>query len=150
MDHAVEVEKFSKVVIASSDTNAFVCTLYDFIPLMYSGLEELWMISGKCDSIKVNPVHTIDSNMDNSVVDVLPAVHALTGCDTTCTVDTNVTAFKAAMKCNYGLLYLLGKSEISNQMILSAENFLVECNSKRSARNNFDKICFETYHQKSF
>ena len=37
--------------------------------------------------------------MDNSVVDVLPAVHALTGCDTTSTVDTNVTTFKAAIKC---------------------------------------------------
>ena len=89
MDHAVEVEKFSKVVIASSDTDVFVCTLYDFIPLMYSGLKELLMINGKCDSIKVKPVCTIDSNMDNSVVDVLPAVHALTGCDTTSTVDTN-------------------------------------------------------------
>ena len=38
VDHAVEVEKFSKFVIASSDTDVFVCTLYDFIPLMYSGL----------------------------------------------------------------------------------------------------------------
>ena len=88
--------------------------------------------------------------MDNSVVDVLPAVHALAGCDTTSTVDTNVTTFKAAIKCGYGLLYLVGKSEISNQMILSAKKFLVECNSKRSARNNCDDICFETYNQKSF
>ena len=53
VDHAVEVEKFSKFVIASSDTDLFVCTLYDFIPLMYSGLKELWMISGKVSKLNV-------------------------------------------------------------------------------------------------
>lgn len=66
-------------------------------------MDDLWKsIKVKCDSIKVKPVSTIDSNMDNSVVDVLPAVHALAGCDTTSTVDTNVTTFKAAIKCGYG------------------------------------------------
>ena len=54
------------------------------------------------------------------------------------------------MKCGYGLFYSFGKSEISGQMILSAEKSLVECISKSSERNNFDDIRFVTHHQKSF
>ena len=50
VNHAVEVDKFSKVVIASSDTDVFVCALYHFSCRLYSGLDELWIISGKCDS----------------------------------------------------------------------------------------------------
>ena len=52
--------------------------------------------------------------MDNSVVDILPAVHALTGCDITGKFGTKSAAFQAAMKCGYELLYSFGKSEISN------------------------------------
>ena len=88
--------------------------------------------------------------MDISAVDVLLAVHALTGCDTTSKVGAKSAAFQAATKCGYELFYFFGKSEISDQMILSAEKFLVECISKSSERNNFDEIRFETYHQKSF
>ena len=150
VNHAVKVDKFSKVVIASSDTDVFVCELYHFSRWMYSGLDELWIISGKCDRINVTPVHTIANNMDNNVVDVLPAVHTLTGCDTTSKVGTKSAAFQAAMKYGYQLLYSFGKSEISDQMILSSEKFLDECISKSSERNNFDDIRFETYHQKSF
>ena len=150
VNHAVKVDKFSKVVIASSDTDVFVCALYHFNRWMYSGQDELWIISGKCDSINVTPVHTIVNNMDNSVVDVLPAVHALTGCDITSKVGTKSAAFQAAMKCGYELLYSNRKSEISNQMILLAEKFLVGRISKSSERNNFDDIRLETYHQKLF
>ena len=147
VNHAVKVDKFSKVVITSSDTDVFVCALYHFSGWVYSGLDELWIIS---NSINVTPVHTIANNMDNSVVDVLPAVHALTGCDTTSKIDTKSAAFQAAMKCGHELLYLeyFGKSEISDQMILLVETFLVECISKSSERNNFDYIRFEICHQK--
>ena len=79
---------------------------------MYSGLDELWIISGIWDSINVTPVHTIVNNMDNSVVDVLPAVYVLTGCGTTGKVDTKSAAFQTAVKCGYKLLHSFGKSEI--------------------------------------
>ena len=86
--------------------------------------------------------------MDNSTVDVLPAVQA--GCDTTSKVGTNFAAFQAVMKCGYDLFCLFGKSEISDQIILSAKTFLIGCISKKSERNNFDDIQFERYHQKLF
>ena len=117
---------------------------------MYSGLDELWIISRKEDSIKVALVHTIVDNIDNSVIDVLPAVHALKGYDTTGKASIKSTAFQAAMKCGYELLYLFGKSEVSDKMISLKETFLVGCISKNSKRNNFVDTGFETYHQKSF
>ena len=73
--------------------------------------------------------------MDNSIVDVLLAVQTLAGCDATSKIGTNSTAFQAAMKWDYELFYLFGKSEISDQMILSAEKFLIGCISKSSERN---------------
>ena len=69
--------------------------LYHFSCWMYSGLDELWVVSGKCDSINVTPVLTIVNGMDNSVADVLPAVHALTS-----KVDTKCAVFQVAMKCD--------------------------------------------------
>ena len=88
--------------------------------------------------------------MDNSVFDVLPAVQSFTRCYTTTKVGTKSAAFQATMKCSYELMSSLGKSEISDQMILSPEKSLVECISRSSERNNFDQVRFETYHQISF
>ena len=108
------------------------------------------VISGKCDSIHVTPVHIIVTNMDNGIVDLLPAVYALTGCDKTIKIGTKSTDFHAVMKCGYELLYSFVKSGISDQMILSAEKFLVKYFSKSFERNYFDDIYFETYHQNRF
>ena len=81
----------------------------------------------------------------SSVVDAIPTVNALAGCNTTSKVGTSAT-FQAVMKCGYELLHSFGKSKISDQMIFYAETFLVECVSRRSERNNFDHMRFETYH----
>ena len=122
----------------ASSNAVFLCALHHLSRWMYSGLDELRIVSGKCDCINVIPVHTIINNMANSVVDVLPAVHVLTGCDITTKVGAKPTVFQVVMKCSYELLHLFGKSETSDQMIMSAEMFLVECISKSSERNNFD------------
>ena len=54
-NHAVKVDKFSKVVTASSDTtDAFVCALYHFSCWMHSGLDELWILRG---NVTVSMVH---------------------------------------------------------------------------------------------
>ena len=111
---------------------------------------EFWIINGKCDSSKVTPVNTIVNNMDKSVVNVLPVVNALKGCDTISKAGTKSAAFQAAMKCGYELFYPFGKSEISDQMILSVEKVLVKRISKSFERNNFDDIRLEMYHQNPF
>ena len=46
VNHVVKVDKFSKVVIVSCDTDVYVCALYHFSYRMHSGLDELWIIRG--------------------------------------------------------------------------------------------------------
>ena len=48
------------------------------------------------------------------------------------------------MKCGCDLSYLLGKSEISNQVLLSPENFLIECVSKDKKIENLKNKIFMT------
>ena len=74
--HSIKKDSFKKVVIASPDTDVFVNSIHHFNLWMYSDLQELWFIAGKNSAI---PIHELVSNLDGNVVDVLPAVHALTG-----------------------------------------------------------------------
>ena len=86
--------------------------------------------------------------------DKMTAVHAstdaLTGCDTTSKVGSKLSALQAASRCGYELLFSFGNSEISNEMILSAERFLVNCTARKSEMKTFDDLRSQTYHQKSF
>ena len=60
------------------------------------------------------------------VVDILPAAHALTGCDTTSKVGTKTKVLKTAISCA-DQLKTFGEDEINDQMIVDAEQFLVKC-----------------------
>ena len=90
------------------------------------------------------------NNEDNNVLDVLPAEHALSSCDTTSKAIIKSAAFYLVIKCAYELLHSFGKSKISDQMILSAETFVNKCISNSSEINNFNDIRIETYYKKSF
>ena len=47
------------------------------------------MLHGQGRSSRAIPLHQLVNIMDSNVVDVLPAVHALTGCDITIKIGTN-------------------------------------------------------------
>ena len=68
---------------SSGDTNIFVCVLYHFGRSIYSGLKELWIITGKSNLKCAISEHTIFDKLDKEIVDILGAMHALTCCDTT-------------------------------------------------------------------
>ena len=82
------------------------------------------------------PVHEVANNMDPDLIDVLPAVHALTGCGTTSKVITKLTAFQTAATHGY------------KGMIESAEEFLVHCIDNKSQVRNFVDLRNEVYHKK--
>ena len=126
VDHGIKVDKSHKVIVASPDTDVFICLVYHFSRWIYFDLEDLWVVSGRSNARVVIPIHNIIGNMASNVV-VLPAVHALTGCDTTSKVGTKLSALNAATKYGYDLLYSFGKTEINQEIILSAEKFLVHC-----------------------
>ena len=65
--------------------------------------------------------------MDSTVIEVLLAVHALSGCDTTSQIGTKKSAFQTTEKSGEEYLKSFGKSVLMEAMVSSAEKFLVNC-----------------------
>ena len=53
--------------------------VYHFNRWFYSGLKEMWVISWKSGATTAFPIHRLREKLEPSVVDILPAAHALTG-----------------------------------------------------------------------
>ena len=64
-------------------------------------LEVLWVIKGQGNSSRAVPVHHLVRLMKSDVVDALPAVHTLSGSDTTSKVGTKKSALQAAEETGY-------------------------------------------------
>ena len=79
LNQSIKEERFEKVIIASADTDVFICAVYHFNRWIYSGLKDMFVISGKSGATTAFPIHQLKEKMKPSVVDILPAVHALTG-----------------------------------------------------------------------
>ena len=75
--HGVKVCKFKSIIIASPDTDVFVCSIHHHGKLMYFGLEELWFITGLSTSKTFVPIHEVVDILESDVIEILPAVHAL-------------------------------------------------------------------------
>ena len=76
---------------------------------------------------------------------VLPAIHALTGCDAASKVGTKSRAAREGRDC-YHLLYAIGRDELSDEMTGDAEKFLLKCVTVHDADTS-DKLCFIVYHE---
>ena len=74
-----------RIVIKSSDTDVMVLCIHYFHCL--KSTEQLWLFMGSVSSGKDGrryiPVHEICSSLSNVICEILPAVHAITGCDST-------------------------------------------------------------------
>ena len=82
MNHFINDHGFQKVVRTLADTNVSICAIYHYNRLVYRGLKEMWFISGKkgsLTSLTAFPIHELTEKLEHGVVDILPAVHALTG-----------------------------------------------------------------------
>jgi len=115
---------------------------------MFFDLKYLWFITGRSSSRFIIPIHDLINVMESDLIDILPAVHALTGCDTTSKIGTKTSAFKTAEKYGYELIYSFGKSELTEQMINNAERFLVRCLSSNENIGCFDELRYEVFHKK--
>ena len=146
-NHAIKVGKYSSVVIASPDTDIFVAATHHFNKLKYFNLEELWFVSGRSDSRTVFPIHDLADDLVPDLAEVLPAIHALTGCDTASKVGTKSRAVKEGANNGYDLLYSFGREELSVQMIADAEKFLLKCITKHDV-DTFNELRFIVYHEK--
>ena len=79
LNQSIKDEGIEKVIIASADIDAFICAVYHFNRWIYNGLKEMSVINGKSGETTAFPIHRLTEKLEPSVVDILPAVHALTG-----------------------------------------------------------------------
>ena len=76
-----------KAVIYSVDSDIMVLAVHHF--QYFSNVDQMWFETGRQDLVKPTstyrfvPIHDICSSLDPALPEVLPAVHALTGCDST-------------------------------------------------------------------
>ena len=114
----------SRVVILSGDTDVFVLAMY-FIHLFVSnGMKKLWFRGGIGDKTRYVPMHVLAHKIGQSLCEVLPAVHALTGSDMTSKFGTKA----ASLKCN-PTVYLQTFGKIIDDVddnLVEAEKYLVQ------------------------
>ena len=79
INHAVRVKNFWKVTVASPDTDVFANLVYHFARWTYADLELIWIISGKQGSENTILTNVFGERLDDSITEILPAIHALTG-----------------------------------------------------------------------
>ena len=79
LNQSIKDQGFEKVIIASADTDVFICAVYHFNRWIYSGLKEMFVVSGKSGATTAFPIHQLKEKVEPSMVDILPEVHALTG-----------------------------------------------------------------------
>ena len=150
VNHAVTVENFRRIIVASAATDVFVCLMYHFSRWMYFDLTEIWVLGGQGATSRAIPVHDLAERIGQNVRDILPAVHALTGCDTTSKVETKKSALKAVECRGSELLSSFEKEPLFDDVTAAAEKFLVGCLSDTSTMKLFDELRYHQYHKKSF
>ena len=60
------------VIIASGDTDVFVCWIYHFNRWIYHALKEMWIVSGKSGSATVCPIHQLAEQLGSNVAIYCP------------------------------------------------------------------------------
>ena len=56
VNDGIKRDNFTKIVVASRETDVFVNAVYRFTQWVYCGLEELWILSGKSGGKQAFPV----------------------------------------------------------------------------------------------
>ena len=121
-------------------TSLHFCTLVS----SSSGLSQ-----GKSNDRKSIPLQKTLELLDPDVVDILPALHALTGCDSTSKV-AKLSAVRLAREGGNSLLHSFGRGTFTDEILYDSEKFLVKCISPKSISDTFDDLRYEVYQDKKF
>ena len=147
INHAVRVDCCSASLICSRDSDVYVSFMYHFTRTWKNhGLVQAWME----DMGTYIPIHSMCDELGEDIVEILPAVHTLTGCDTTSKVGTKKKAFDVMKKGEHQQLQTFGLGVLDNTMLHVAEQFILKCMPKSSKVNSFDLLRHSTYHAPNF
>ena len=99
----------------------------------------------------VSPLHESVDNQPPGLVNILPAIQALSGSDTTSKIGTKNKAFKVAKNEKHQTaLQHFGIGELDSFMLDAAEAFLIDCISTRKSNlagsNSFNNLRHLIYH----
>ena len=92
-------------------------------------------------------VYDVLSTLSEDMINMLPAVHTLTGCDTTSKVGTKKKALSLLKSGKYTELKYFGATELlDTHLTKTAESFLVKCMPSSSSDSSFDELRHHLYH----
>ena len=103
-------------------------------------------MSGRSDFRTIFTIHALADDLDPDLVEILPAIHALTGCDIASKVGSKSKAVKEGAN-GYDILYSFGRGDLSEEMIADAEKFLLNCITKHDV-GTFDQLRVIVYREK--
>jgi hypothetical protein len=115
----------TSITLSSGDTDVFVCLLYHFVfNWKHLGLDELWLICNSGLKRSILPLQKICLTLEEGLIQCLPALHALTGCDTTSKIATKLAALNAIrIPRNLPLLANFNCPQLTDNAIQLAEIF---------------------------
>ncbi|KAK5888952.1 hypothetical protein CesoFtcFv8_015000 [Champsocephalus esox] len=117
----------TSITLSSGDTDVFVCLLYHItVNWRDLDLKELWLVRNSGVRRSILPLHDICFALGDELTKCLPALHALTGCDTTSKISTKLSALNAVRKPeNSSLILNFDSPQRTENAIQLAETFLV-------------------------
>ena len=132
----------TSITLSSGDTDVFVCLLYHFtVNWKDFGFQELWLVRNSGIRRSILPLHNICSELGIDLIKCLPAVHALTGCDTTSKIATKSAALRAIQKPESSSLVIgLNSPHLTESSVQMAETFLVKCLKPTTDLKTFDDL----------
>ena len=135
--HALEacLKGYERTIVLCRDTDVLVLLIHFLSKLS----TEVWFQTGTFKQRNFIPVHNI--NLSHSEMEMLPAFHALTGCDTVSRLSghSKKAAFKVFKK-NTGLLTRLGHGDLSVEAIKDAETFICKLYSSDDNFTSTDEL----------
>ena len=124
VQHLVCERNMSVIIVATEDTDIIISLLYHLINWEKMGLKQLWVNKGTSFKRIVYPLHTLLDAVGRDIVKHLPAIHALSGADTTSKICSKQKILNVQHLYN-SLLTGFGTSQLTEEMLLSVEALLV-------------------------
>ena len=110
----------------------------------------MWVLCGQGLSTRALSIPKILDTLENGVINVLPAVHTLSECDSTSKIGGKTTALRVVEKGRAESLSEFDKQSLSELQISNAEQFLAKCYNQKTKVMTFDNLRYEGYHSKAF
>ena len=148
LNHAVVADNIETAIVCSADTDVFVSMLYNYENTWHErSLQELWQLYNEL----VSPVQSAASVLGIENVKILPAIHALSGCDTTSNIGTKNKAFKMSKLNRFQVgLAKFGEDIVTEEIIELVEEFLIKALATNEVKavgvKSFDAFRYFVFH----